>query len=299
MPKILRPVIGKMSAIPLSYRLNKMKRELKPIFQQRMELLKESQNEDEPRDLLQTMLRFAQAERPAELNLDDVAIRLNLMNLGTFHQTSIATTNILFNIVASDKEYNTISILRKEFTTVLAAHDNTWSKAAIAQMTKADSICRETLRINAFGHRSVFKKVMVDNLRTEDGILLPKGAFLSMLHYPIHHDGDLFEDPFKFDPFRFSRIREASEDPKAAANLAFTATGPQFLPFGHGRHSCPGRWFLDFELKMMIAYIVLNYDLELPVEYGGKRPANTWLAEATLPPIEGRLRIRRRKDNSV
>jgi hypothetical protein len=69
MPKILRAVIGKMFAIPLSYRRNKMKREFKPIFQQRMELLKESQNEDEPQDLLQAMLRFAQAERPVELNI--------------------------------------------------------------------------------------------------------------------------------------------------------------------------------------------------------------------------------------
>jgi hypothetical protein len=31
-----------------------------------------------------------------------------------------------------------------------------------------------------------------------------------MLTFCIQTDGELFDDPFKFDPFRYSRIREAS-----------------------------------------------------------------------------------------
>jgi hypothetical protein len=42
---------------------------------------------------------------------------------------------------------------------------------------------------------------------------------------------------------------------------------------------------MDFELKMIIAYIVTNnYDTELPEEYHGKRPESTWIAEAIVPP---------------
>jgi hypothetical protein len=50
-------------------------------------------------------------------------------------------------------------------------------------MIKTDSICRETLRINAFANGSVFKHVIIDGLCTEDGILLPKGALLSVIAY--------------------------------------------------------------------------------------------------------------------
>jgi hypothetical protein len=50
-------------------------------------------------------------------------------------------------------------------------------------MIKTDSICRETLRINAFANGSVFKQVIIDGLCAEDGILLPKGALLSVIAY--------------------------------------------------------------------------------------------------------------------
>lgn len=81
--------------------------------------------------------------------------------------------------------------------------------------------------------------------------------------------------------------------------MSFVSTGPQFLPFGHGKFACPGRFLLDFEFKMMIAYIVSYYEIEFPVEYKGVRPVSEWMAEATLPPSEGRIRVRRRKESAI
>jgi hypothetical protein len=96
---------------------------------------------------------------------------------------------------------------REESFRVLTTKGNTWNKLSISQMIKTDSICRETLQINAFANRSVSKHVMIDGLCTEDGMLLPKGALLSVIAYGPHSDSD---EPFKFDPLRFSRIREDS-----------------------------------------------------------------------------------------
>jgi hypothetical protein len=69
---------------------------------------------------------------------------------------------------------------------------------------------------------------------------------------------------------------------KNKSNLTTISTGPQFLAFGHGRTVCPGRFFLDFEFKMIIACLVMNYDTELPKEYGGKRPQSKWVAEVNF-----------------
>jgi hypothetical protein len=54
----------------------------------------------------------------------------------------------------------------------------------------------------------MLRKVMVSDLRLGDGIILPKACDISMLTFSIQSDGGLFEDPFKLDPFRYSRIRE-------------------------------------------------------------------------------------------
>ena len=156
------------------------------------------------------------------------------------------------------------------------------------------------------------RKVMVDNLLSEDGILLPKGAMVSVLAHPSQCDGEIYEEPLKFDPFRFSRMREKlssdtvtptsdSEDSKPAdkyGSLAAVSTGPQNLIFGHGRHACPGRFLLDFELKMILYYLFKNYDVELLPEYNGKRPEAVWVAEAMMPPAAGKIRVRRKAEKA-
>lgn len=260
-----------------------------------MQLLQSPKSED-PQDHLQMMLRYAQTDRPNELNLDSMTLRLAMSNFGSVHQTSVAVTNIIFNVLESDKKYNTIAVLRKEAAEVLGGCGGSWTKATAAKMVRADSVCRETLRINAFGNRSLIRKVMVDDLTTEDGILLPKGALVSVLAHPAQCDEEAFTDPTKFDPWRFSRVRE--QCPEGGDKSSLVSLGPQNLPFGLGRHACPGRFLLDFELKMILAYLFTNYDVELHPEHEGKRPQSMWFAEAIFPPKEGKIRVRRREVKS-
>lgn len=306
-PKYIRPLIGSIIALPCRFYQRKINCALKPLFTERMRFLQNLPENDttEPQDHFQMMLRFAQKERPHELNLHDIGTRIVIANLGSFHQTGIATTNLILNIIESNAEYNTISILRDEISNVLLGSGGVWSRAAVAKMVRADSVLRETLRINSFSARNMLRKVMISNLHTKDGIVLPKGCDVTMLTFSIQTDSDLFEDPFKFDPFRYSRMREnvpsttddhGNQGNGPTANLNFVSTGPQFLPFGHGKHACPGRYLVDFELKMILAYVLLNYDLEFPDEYKGRRPEVTWMAEVLMPPTAAKIRVRRRED---
>jgi len=52
-------------------------------------------------------------------------------------------------------------------------------------MIRCDSVLRETLRINAYRARNMMRKVMVNNLKTEDGIVLPKGSDISSSPSPF------------------------------------------------------------------------------------------------------------------
>ena len=55
----------------------------------------------------------------------------------------------------------------------------------------------------------------------------------------------------------------------------------------------PGRFFAANELKTMMAYIVLNYDVKFAEE--GKRPANIRFGLADLPSHTAKVLFRRRR----
>ncbi|KAG2412462.1 hypothetical protein HFD88_010019 [Aspergillus terreus] len=304
-PRLLRPIVGPLVTMKLRQSIEQVKKHVEPIYRQRVQALSQQNSaekpaSDETQDLFQQMLRYAQRERPGELHdLPSMCRRLCFANFAAVHQTTLLVTNMVLNIVSSDPQYNTISVLRDEVKDVIGPDSNTkWTKYKVAQMIKSDSVARETMRLHSNTNRGVFRKVLVEGIKTEDGIELPKGAYVSFLGRPLQCDPETFEDPFEYDPFRFSRIREqAPRDTKgrsSASHLSFVSTSPEHLPFGHGGHSCPGRFLVDFEVKMIVAYLLMNYDVEFPAEYKGQRPANRWMAEALMLPSGARIRIKRR-----
>ncbi|KAL4812992.1 cytochrome P450 [Aspergillus spinulosporus] len=293
-PPVLRPLIGLVAGLKARLANRRVRKHVEPLYHARMGALK-LPVEDQPQDHFQMMMRFAQRERQEELySLDTMATRVTVANFGSMHQTSIQVTNMLLNILASDPEYNTIAVLRDEIDRVLGS-DTAWTKAKVSKMIKADSVARETLRCHSFGGRAVLRKVLVDGVTTDAGLALPKGTLFGFLSQQAHMDEETYDDPLKYDPFRFSRVREAANDPAKIGSLSFVSTGPNYLPFSHGKHACPGRFLVDFELKMIIAYVLRNYDIRFPEEYQGKRPANRWVAEAVFPPSGARVLVKRRR----
>ncbi|KAK3318107.1 cytochrome P450 [Apodospora peruviana] len=207
-----------------------------------------------------------------------------------------------------------------------------WTRVNVNRLDKADSLMRETARLHTFGSRAILRKVIPkEGVTTDAGVHLPHGRCVSFMAHPVQMDKDAFDDPEVFDPFRFVRMREAVVDAKKqmpdvadqkdavemttttienigaadseyhsevaraarAGPLRFVTTGPNNLTFGHGRHACPGRFVVDFQLKMVIAHVITRYELAFPDQYGGKRPDNTWMADVKLPQ-HARIRVKRK-----
>ncbi len=55
----------------------------------------------------------------------------------------------------------------------------------------------------------------------------------------------------------------------------------------------PGRFFAANELKAILAYIVVNYDLKIAGD--GERPANLYFAASVVPSLKGEIMFRKRK----
>lgn len=305
-PRILQPYVQRIAYIPQYFRLRKIQNLVEPLFEERKKYLTGPRSTEEPEDHFQLMIRHAQEHVPEEFTPFDMSHRVAIAALGAYHQSYMAASNIVLNIVASDPKFNTIAELRQEISRVLAKHDGKWTRISASEMWKVDSICRETMRIHQFGGRSLLRKVIAKGgVDTEDGIRLPEGSFVSIPSWSGQTDGDFFDDPMSFDPFRYSRVREQaaesnamksdSEEKATAAPLSFVTTGVHYLPFGHGKHSCPGRFLVDVELKMIVGYMITHYDLKFPAEYNGVRPESKWMSEACMPPADGRIMVKRRE----
>ena len=99
----------------------------------------------------------------------------------------------------------------------------------------------------------------------------------------------MYEDPETFDPFRFVKMRERNTSKK----FDMVSTSCDSLAFGHGIHACPGRYFAASELKLMLAHLVVNYDVRLENE--GVRPADMWVATSCVPNPTAEVLFRKRK----
>lgn len=57
----------------------------------------------------------------------------------------------------------------------------------------------------------------------------------------------------------------------------------------------PGRFFVAHELKMLVAYLLLNYDLK-PLE---ERPPPSCIGRTMIPPTKATMEIKRKAGTSV
>jgi hypothetical protein len=121
--------------------------------------------------------------------------------------------------------------LRDEIRTVLAEHDGVFTSSALQAMKKLDSFLKETMRLNPAGSISFQRKVN-KTFSLSNGQVIPAGVIIEVPSAAISHDPEVFENPDKFDPWRFARLREqarAAGEAEAAAQNQFVSVNPSVL----------------------------------------------------------------------
>jgi len=185
-----------------------------------------------------------------------------------------------------------------------------WTKAALDKMHKMDSFIKESQRLHpptncktcliqctmiqilTMWTTGVMTRRALADYTFSDGTKIPAGSTLSVSTTHGHLNPETYEDPMKFDGFRFIKMKEHAEaEGLTDRKFDMVTTSLQSLAFGHGRHVCPGRFFAAAEIKMMLAYIIITYDTKLARDV---RPPDLFLFHLCIPNPTAEILFRRR-----
>ena len=176
------------------------------------------------------------------------------------------------------------------------------------------------------------------DITLSDGSFIPSGTVLAAAARPRHLDGSIYGSTAStFDGFRFSKLLEDHAAPYDSAYPSYqyttaspssssssypsipsppmpsyptpsthsgtrhllTTTTTSYLAWGYGgQHACPGRFYAAVVMKVMLAVIVLGYDVRFE---DGLRPRDIVRGGRRLPWVasgkgekEGRFMLRKR-----
>lgn len=268
---------------------------IEPIVLARREAQKVDPNFEAPDDMI-TWLEEGQ-EKFTKMSVQNLA-RMQLgLSFAAIHTTTLTVTNILYDLAAHPE---IIPELRDEAATALAEAGGIFTSPALQSMKKIDSVMKESMRINPAGYAGFTRRVLKP-FTLSNGQQIPAGIIIEVPAYGISRDSEAFPDADKWDGLRFYRLRQSSGETSnnnnsepggtslsssaavaASAQNQFVSVSKNSLGFGYGRHACPGRFFASNEVKMILARLVLNYDIKLA---GGatERYKNLEFTGACLP----------------
>ncbi|KAH8883280.1 cytochrome P450 [Thozetella sp. PMI_491] len=308
LPSFLKRVFVPFFNVPLWYYRRKSLNALQPVVERQLQKISESHAKsgtEDPYDFFQqcakTSARLFSAKRDTAADSRTLAEWIMLVCFTGLLSQIVQTSNLLLDIAHCSKtDPQLYEALRKEAASALQTEADWKNPASFKKLRLLDSTIRESLRCHPILVKGLTKQVVShDGVRLPDGTPLPYGTWLGIPVLGVHMDERFYPNPHRFDPYRFipstpnttvSTALDGQTEASVAHQLEAGRPSDIYFGFGHGRHSCPGRWLAVLMLKTMTAYIVLNYEME-PI---GEAPKMETIGDASLPPKTGTIRIRRR-----
>ena len=217
-----------------------------------------TQDNSQRQDILSLMMSARDESGEA---LKDKELRDELMTLMLAGHETTATA-IAWSLYWIHHQPEVRTKLREEIASLGSNPD----PMEIAKLPYLDAVCKETLRIYPVAMLT-FPRVVQKPLELI-GYKLEPGQVVMGCIYLLHQREDVYPEPNKFKPERF---------------LTQEFSPYEFFPFGGGKRRCIGEALAKLEMKLVLATIVANYDLEL----ASKKPENPARRGVTLAPKTG------------
>jgi cytochrome P450 len=212
--------------LPLCRKVRRDRREcakkLIPVLKERNAIVAKAEREGKKPDVPNDAIEWFRASSKGRI-YDEVDIQITLQ-VAAIHTTSDLLTQTVLNLCAHPELF---APLREEAVIVLRKYG--WQKLALTELRLLDSVFKETQRLKPVTMASMHREALAD-VKLANGILIRKGEHLGIFSRNMWN-GDIYENPEKFDGFRFLKRREI---PGQENRSLLVSTSPDHLGFAHG-----------------------------------------------------------------
>ena len=191
---------------------------------------------EESNDILGRMLA-ACYEDGSPMRDEDIRDELITILLAGHETTATALAWALYDLGMNPAE---LEKLRTELGTLGPDPD----PGAVVKLPYLTAVCNETLRLHTL--LPEVARVLAEPLPLL-GYTIPAQGAVGVSVMAIHHDPELYPEPDRFNPERF---------------VGRSYSPYEFLPFGGGHRRCLGAGLSDYEMRIALAQIVTDWELE-------------------------------------
>ncbi|XP_055696377.1 cytochrome P450 6A1-like isoform X1 [Lutzomyia longipalpis] len=191
------------------------------------------------------------------MSFEELAAQTFLFFIAGFETSSSTMTFALYELAQDQKVQNQA---REEVNRILEKYNGQYTYEACMEMKYIDQIIKETLRMHPIVP-NLIRSLTKDYTIPDRNLAFKKGTFFSIPVFGIHRDADIYPEPNKFDPDRFTE-----ENIKNRHQYSW-------LPFGDGPRNCVGMRFGMMQTRVGLATLLSKYRITptsrtpIPMEY--------------------------------
>ncbi|GJQ81995.1 Cyp6a9 [Trypoxylus dichotomus] len=181
------------------------------------------------------------------LTFDELAAQAFVFFVAGFDTSSSLISFALLELAMNEDVQNE---LRNEINTVLRRYNGEYTYEMLGDLPYADMVISETLR--KYPPIPSLTRVCTKDYRIPGtDVIIPKGLRVFIPIQGIHNDPEIYPNPQKFDPTRFSHENKNKRHQFS------------FIPFGEGPRICLGLRFAMIQTKICLAMMIKTFKLTL------------------------------------
>jgi cytochrome P450 len=210
---------------------------------------------DKPENLIQSLV----ATHDAGGGLSDEELTANVLTMLLAGEDTTATT-LAWMIWLLRQNPDALAKARAEVESVVGRGAVAASMDQLSQLDYVDACANEALRQKPVAPMMILQAAQACEV---DGVQVPAGTFVVCVMRVAGMDDARFSDARTFQPERWLQG-------DAAAGGRMLSPKRVVMPFGAGPRVCPGRYLALAEIKMVVAMLLSNFEVESVASEGGE-----------------------------